>query len=144
MEDRQRSGRAERRPACRGAALGAACLLALLPLLARGEPAPEAQTSEAPAAPVAEEARAPAPAAVDRNQQHRLAAEGFFAADGDRDGLLLAAEAMELTPDRFEAADGDRDGKLTLVEYVDARFLELDATSAPRAPQEAQPPTRGP
>jgi hypothetical protein len=84
------------------------------------------------------------PSGPELNQLHRTAAEEFYAADGDRDGVLPALEAMEMTPERFEAADRNRDGKLTLVEYVDARFLEIDAASAPRAPQEAQPPTRAP
>ena len=102
-------------------ALRTACLVAVLPLSARGEP-------------------------VDRNQQHRQALETFTEQDGDRDGLLQSVEAMDLTTERFEAADRDRDGKLTLVEYVDARFEEIavpaspPAGASPGAQAEAPPP----
>ena len=89
-------------------ALHTACLIAVLPLSARGEP-------------------------VDRNQYHRQALETFTEQDGDRDGLLQSVEAMDLTAERFEAADRDRDGKLTLVEYVDARFEEIAVPSPPPA-----------
>jgi hypothetical protein len=140
--------RAERRAPSGARALRIAGLLALLALPARGEPAPEAASGEAPSA--ASDAAAspapepPAPSGPERNQIHRQAAEAFYAADGDRDGVLQALEAMELAPERFESADRNHDGKLTLVEFVDARFVEIDAASAPHAPQEAQPPTRGP
>ena len=98
-----------------------ACALAVLPVAARAgsEPSPEGPPAAGPGE------------AVDPNELHRQAAESFYASDGDRDGFVVALEAMEMTPDRFAAADRDHDGKLTLVEWVDARF-ESAGLGAPR------------
>ncbi len=125
-------------------------MLASIPLVARGEPPSGAAPPQAPAAAVAGDAIPPAPGdtappAVDFRQLHREAAESFYATDGDRDGFVMALEAMEMTPESFQAADRDRDGKLTLVEWVDARFEAVAAPRAsPAAPSESQAQTAEP
>jgi hypothetical protein len=83
---------------------------------------------------------APAPPAVDRNQVHREAVEIFEQLDVDHDGGLQPLETFDLAPEVFAAADRDHDGRLSIVEWVDARFAELDAQApAPAAAASAAP-----
>jgi Ca2+-binding EF-hand superfamily protein len=64
---------------------------------------------------------------IDRNEFYIRMVEIFYAADTDKDGVLVLPELQKIDEDMvYEPADTDGDGKVTLSEYVDHRFESFD------------------